>query len=285
MPYGFPSGAALTDQVVSSIGARSNEVFQNLIELGHAEDEIEAFRDALRYSGKTSVDAFLEHRSSFLDVGKAAIAANLIPYEQPGPLFGAADRWYQHVYSALNAQEDDFQNNRFSVVTFNYDRSLETFLFTCLQNTYGITDERAAELAESVPIVHVHGRLGRLPWQSGDGKERPYNKQRDSKTIAVARDSIRVIHEDAFADTILQQAQELINEADALVFVGFGYHGPNIRRLRIDLDKERAYVGGSRLGLTNLEAQTAAGSLPKRFDMGHQSLKALEFLRERVELV
>jgi hypothetical protein len=45
-------------------------------------------------------------------------------------------RWYEKLFQ-LMADGGDFGNNQLSVVTFNYDRSFEAFIFTALQNLYG----------------------------------------------------------------------------------------------------------------------------------------------------
>jgi len=158
------------------------------------------------------VDAFLEHRIEFLDIGKAAIASRLIGLEDKDRIFTTKNSWYQHLYGALNCTQSEFADNALSVVTFNYDRSLECYLHACLANTYGVSEERAAELLEHIPIVHVHGSLGRLPWQSGDAKVQPYSAELNPESVAAARDSIKVIHEGHHKDLVLQEARDVITD-------------------------------------------------------------------------
>jgi len=55
---------------------------------------------------------------------------------------------------------EEFAENRVSFVTFNYDRSVEQFLFTSLKNTFGRPDGNTSQVLQKVPIVHLHGRLG-----------------------------------------------------------------------------------------------------------------------------
>lgn len=283
-PYGFPTGPLLTSAVISKLGAESNEEFQLLAKMGYDSDDINDFQTALAKSGKSSIDAFLEHRESLRDLGKAAMAACLIPGEQEGPLFGAKDRWYQQLFAALNAGPGDFAENKLSVITFNYDRSLEQYLHTCLTNSYGLSSPEAAKLVGSIPVIHVHGQLGKLPWMSGDGPSRSYRPDLLPKSLEIARDSIRIVHE-GINDPIFQQASDILNAAQRIVFIGFGYDPTNVRRLRLDKDREHKFVGGSCFGFTDLERGTVGRMLPNTFVWGHRSWKALEFLRERVELV
>ena len=49
----------------------------------------------------------------------------------------------------------------------HFDRSLEHFLFSSLQRTYGAKDSDVAEVLEKIRIIHLDGRLGYLPWQNG----------------------------------------------------------------------------------------------------------------------
>src|SRR5205814_6081210 len=68
--------------------------------------------------------------------------------------------WYQYLFGKLNASFEEFGQNKLSVVTFNYDRSLEHFLLTTLQYSHGKTFDQCADLLmANIPIVHVYGQL------------------------------------------------------------------------------------------------------------------------------
>lgn len=60
---------------------------------------------------------------------------------------------------------EDFAKNKVAFVTFNYDRCVEHFFFTSLKNSFGRSDEETAAVAKRIGVVHLHGRLGHLPWQ------------------------------------------------------------------------------------------------------------------------
>ncbi len=72
-PFGFPTGQGLKDQVCDKTLQNSGTT-QLLISFGFDGDIIRSFRKALINSGRLSVDAFLEYRDNFLDIGKTAIA-------------------------------------------------------------------------------------------------------------------------------------------------------------------------------------------------------------------
>lgn len=79
--------------------------------------------------------------------------------------------WYQYFCDKLNTSFEEFDQNKISIITFNYDRSLEHSLFTALKNSYAKNDRDCASKLKNIPIVHVYGQLGYLPWQ--DHIERP----------------------------------------------------------------------------------------------------------------
>jgi hypothetical protein len=100
---------------------------------------------------------------------------------------------------------DGLDDNRLSIVSFNYDRSLEHCLFESAKNRYCINhvgvdeakEQRCKEKIGAIPIVHVYGSLGRLPWQkSGQwsaNESLKYGAPIDDLAIAKCMDNIRII--------------------------------------------------------------------------------------------
>ena len=143
----------------------------------------------------------------------------------------------------------------------------ECYLHTALVNTYRLTETQAAELSANIPIVHVHGSLGRLPWQRGDAKVRPYSTEISPDSVAAARDSIQVIHEGRYDSPSFTEASGLINSADVVVFLGFGYHPTNVARLGIKLDRDCVFYG-SAYQLTKSECKTVQRHFNDGLHMG-----------------
>src|SRR3990170_1668172 len=91
-PYHFPTGIELSKQLVAGLGGGGDVANKLQKHLGFGEQQIAHFRDSFFYSGKNSVDAFLEHRREFIEIGKAATAIVLITYEQSWHLFDYNDK-------------------------------------------------------------------------------------------------------------------------------------------------------------------------------------------------
>jgi hypothetical protein len=253
MPFGFPSGAALKTEIITRLQPR-DPWHVLLEEAGFPIDQIRDFRTALLKSGKRSVDAFLEHRTDFLEVGKAATACALLPRETEDSLFHPGkETWYEYFYTKLNAKFEGFSRNPVSVFTFNYDRSLEHYLFTALRSAYGKTSEECAEVLRSIPILHLYGQLGDLPPLSGDGVGIPYGAPVDVGTLRKAAAGIRIIHETLTNEQPFKQAHDLLKNASRVCFLGFGYDLTNMKRLLEYGPTGRPEVFGSAVGLTPRE--------------------------------
>lgn len=232
--FGFPTGRELVRKVRQEVGAGS-QVF------GECAKELklnmaDSFLRSLEQADPLSVDAWLEHNSSFIEVGKVAIAITLLHREAHSEL-GPENNWYQLLFERLNSPFDRFQDNRLSIITFNYDRSLEQYLFKTFRYTHTAkTEEKCKEKLNQLRIVHVYGSLGRLEWQRDDPKhpmpQVPYGGAGlDQKRVLSAAKSIKIIPEDEPLGIEFGKAQDWIKSAKALYFLGYGYNMTNMERL------------------------------------------------------
>jgi hypothetical protein len=232
-PYEFPTGLELSEQMVGALQP-GRPTFNDLKDMvGKTQEEVISFRDAFHHSGKNSVDAFLEHRTDLIPIGKLATAHMLIGRESAAKLFKYSESWLRELYNRMNSTFDTFAKNRISFVTFNYDRCVEHFLFSSLSNTYNRPPDDVKAVLESMPVVHLHGRLGALPWQ--EGPSRPFETNINKDGLQIAADNIKIIHEDIRdgRDKDFARAKRLLMEADQIFLMGFGYNATNVERLGI----------------------------------------------------
>lgn len=260
VPFKFPSGLQFLDTICNRLGSKTSLEFKLISECTPEIRDILRFRDALSRSGQPSVDAFLEHRTEFIDIGKTAIAAVLLQYERTPALFESKreQNWYQYLLNLLSTPFEDLNKKRLSIITFNYDRSFEHYLFTSLKNRYHITNQEFVEKLPSIPIIHVHGKLGSLPWEENVREETVGSSNLTKKSvpfdsfqnpdltshedyewyrkiwIKLARDNIKIIHENSDESVEFYQARKMLKGAERIYFLGFGYHETNLRRLGIN---------------------------------------------------
>lgn len=275
IPYSFPSGADLKKMVIARLDYEQGaNICNELEDLGHSRSEIMEFQNELYYSERNSVDEFLEHRTEFIPIGKLAMTLLLIPGENERNLFNKENSWYQYLFSKLNAPFDDFDKNELSILTFNYDRSLDFYLFRTLKSAYGKSDEECAKILEAIPIVHLHGKLGALPWEKGI--KRPYVPEVARGNVRRISKEIIIVSEGVSKYDTFNTAHEILKKAERIYFLGFGYHNENLRRLNII--ESGKYFKGTAIGLGSSERQY----IEDRWKIGLFHHKILDFLKEEV---
>ena len=280
-PYGFPLGITLRNQIARLARTR----YQVIEDAGFSEAEVRDFATRLSRSGYTSVDWFLRDFPEYLAVGKAAIAAHIIPQERDVDLWppNIGERsWYEYLLNVLDSGEQPFSDNRLSVITFNYDRSFEHYLFTALSNRRGDETIAVADFL-SVEVVHVHGSLGDYPVPGRPGT--PYHEVETAEAVVAAADRIVILSE-ADADTAdFIRARELLDGAERIIFLGFGYHAESLRRLGPWTEEARGgvFVTGTHYEMPGREWGPKRDSFDGLFrDVG--SRDAYGFLSEMIEL-
>ena len=139
-PYGYPVGSRLKDLIIANLES-------NYANFYYTQDQISKFRDKLLNSRLYSIDKFLTgYGEEFSGIGKLAIAQALIGTESRDVYScNGEEDWYGYICNSLHASTpDEFYENKLSIITFNYDRSLEQYLFKALENFYPETS--AADL-------------------------------------------------------------------------------------------------------------------------------------------
>lgn len=238
MAYGYPSGEKLINWIKHETNHKS-PLFKELLNLGYSKEFIGGFNKYLSKSKRPSIDAFLEHWPRYMEIGKIGIAGNLIPIEEQS-LFKFDDLetkkdWYRYLFAQLNTSFDDFDKNEISFITFNYDRSLEHYLFDALKHSYQeVNDKECAKKLKNIPIVHVYGKLDHLPWEYWqNGNKREYGKSTFGEDLLTSSKGINIIHED-FDDSNFEKTHNLIDNTEKIYFIGLNLlNETNLNRLNI----------------------------------------------------
>ena len=118
------------------------------------------------------IDGYLIARSDRVITAQLdgiATAHVLISDEREDRLFKFRENLLRILYNRMAGTFDELRQNQVSFVTFNYDRTVEHFFFSAIINSHGRPGKEVRALMEKhIPIVHLHGRLGYLPWQTDD---------------------------------------------------------------------------------------------------------------------
>jgi len=224
---GYPLGGDL----VNDLCRQRNSDLNNDLPMHWTAEDADSFLTRLSRSGHYSIDAFLETVPGQADLGKFLIARELKQHEDIDKLFSPNNPgWYQYVFNRLFEDIDisRFSSSRLSIITFNYDRSLEVYLHEALVARFQMPADEASSILSHVPIIHVHGTLGNYP-------NTPYESNCQPDELLKISKKIQIIHEvsdpeDGFCNQEFEQANELLNQAECIYFLGFGFHPDNIRR-------------------------------------------------------
>ncbi|UCE67961.1 MAG: hypothetical protein JSU85_08145 [Candidatus Zixiibacteriota bacterium] len=170
------------------------------------------------------------------------MARELIPCEDNNNLYKTSNNsWYEYLLTRLFCPIGQFGNNQLSVITFNYDRSLEQFLFNHLTNSFKASLEDCAAALDKIPILRVYGKLSDLKWKNENGRK--YSESFNHEDLENAADQIKIVSESYDKTPEFQKAYELMANAEKVYFFGFGYHYANLERLAVNSLKKQNLIG------------------------------------------
>jgi hypothetical protein len=123
-----------------------------------------------------------------------------------------------------------FENVTF--INFNYDRTLEQYLFWALQETAGIRVEEAKQVVGSLKVIRPYGRVGPLDWQDAPETGVKFGgPDYFGPTLFGLAEQIRTFTEQ-YESNIPTQIDVALATANVIIVLGFGYHDQNTKLLR-----------------------------------------------------
>ncbi len=220
-----------------------------------------------------SIDTFLTLRPQYRECGKQAIAAALLPRENPDALWRQPTlEWYEFVFDAVH--EWVFRRpDALSIITFNYDRSLEVSLLHAMLSGLGMTADDAFGNVERLNIEHVHGDLGIL-------QQRPYATPVTPPAVIEAAKRIRLAGEPR--DSSSSNIGFWLAEASRLCFLGFGFHPDNVDSLRLrELLNDKTKLYGTAYDMMDGEKGEAMGLVGRAIEFGPPTDDCVTLLRRQ----
>ncbi len=295
-PYGYPSGARLREWICSLEDFMN---YKHLWDSKSAQNismgQVRQFGDAFAKSSIKSIDIFMANNPKLAPVGKYIIAFEVFKAESQScfrekakirqehlayainhgkieprqltliPMFQGGD-WYSYLYNRLieglvgkNALPD-FSNGDLAFTTFNYDRSLEHFLYESLSNSFTeVPEPEVINCLKKLKILHVYGQIVPLKWQSTEGVD--YAPQINKELLQKTSQNIRTIYEEKQNPDLIE-AQNLLKQAEQIFFLGFGYAEENMEVLCLPgIIQPNCKVYGTAFNLIKEEAERTERSI------------------------
>jgi hypothetical protein len=247
--FGMPVGGVLKGRVAAALTSGFNEIRLTLVADNWPEDKIDRHADfgatLARVIGNfASIDEALHFHSGnkeIIDIGKIAIANEIVKAERNSNLYGAMagneslkascrETWARHFLElALSTTKLTDIKRLFAnltVIDFNYDRILEQHIYLTLQREIDVPQEVAGECLSSLRVLRPYGSIGPLDWQNASG-------------IALGGEIIKLVSISSRIRTYTEEVQSedianikaAIEAAHTIVVLGFGYHKQNVEIL------------------------------------------------------
>jgi hypothetical protein len=294
-------------------------------------EKVDKFQRALRFASPASIDDFIhKNREEGFDIiGKICIALSISNYEEESEDFftvktltGEQHRyyarkshdymhhlevkngWYQYLWKKIyedcrDIDEIEDSMRKLLFITFNYDRTLEHFLYTRLINMLGMSRDKArAAFRKSIFIHHVYGQIGSLEWQD-EKQGNPYgpvkldpifnclpdgfiiedlgedlklmssrvtseDKKCIARVLSLAR-GIRTYTETNISPLARDSFPLRVLQPKSTFFLGFGYHPQNIEWLKSLFGNPSATLYGTTLGCGSYEKIVITNKLREAF--------------------
>lgn len=261
-PYGYPSGGHLRRRICLPTSMPVEKQKELISAIGSPNIDSE-FRKKFENSSTKSIDIFMARNPKLAPVGKCIIAFEIFNAEHRSLFREQAEWvqemrksqmsettrdqylakkdfqggiWYEYLFDRLTAglasNDDlpDFSEGKVAFITFNYDRSLEYFLYESFHNSFTeVPESQIVQSLKSLKILHIYGQIAPLKWQdSAQGVD--YRPPINVSLLRNASSYIRTIYEEQ-KNPELKEAQDLIKQAEQIFLLGFGYAAENMQIL------------------------------------------------------
>jgi hypothetical protein len=208
-------------------------------------DYLNAGKELVQVMGRfRSLDEALHYLSAdtkCIVAGKAAIVSSILGSEKNSKLkidgrLGRPDlprvvsTWAPHFLSMavsdLTMGEISRIFENVTIINFNYDRSLEHYLYWALQGDLGVPRNEAGDIVKGMKVLRPYGSVGPLDWQAEGGV--PYGGP-DNLDVSLFQmaDGIRTYTEQCHTE-LRAQIDAALNSALLIVILGFGFHSQNL---------------------------------------------------------
>jgi len=305
-PYGYPSGEHLRRRICLPTSMLVEKQRELISAIGSPNIYSE-FRKKFENSSTKSIDIFMARNPKLAPIGKILIAFEIFEAEQrsmfrekaeweqyrlrmPGYITGQdtyimsknfqGSIWYEYLYDRLTsglANKDslpDFSNGNLSFITFNYDRSLEYFLYESLRNSFTeVPEPQIVQCLKQLKILHIYGQIAPLKWQDAV-KGIDYHPPIDALLLRNTSSNIRTIYEEQKHPELIE-ALDLIRQAGQIFFLGFSYALENmdILGLPATIPPGPCRVYGTAFGLNDAEVKRIRSQIRQGLRADHVDSK------------
>ena len=228
----------------------------------------------------SSIDRYLHlHRDdeAKVTIGKIAIARSILSAESSSLLgrdsidlpnirnkLAGQPHWLQELMFrlqedvSLGQMKDIFKN--LTIITFNYDRVIEHYLYHAVRELGGFDPDAAAEVMSALTIIHPYGKIGRLPWQNEQGSPLPFGHWEDLhyQTVIEAGERLRTFTETVEDEDLLGSIRGAVRHSEQIAFLGFSFLQQNLDLIRPETRSGATQVWCTTYGMSQFDVDASS---------------------------
>lgn len=284
VPYGYPTGEGLRDEICRNfekniVAIETKDSESSPLDIRDVAKEAREFTNTFFKSSTSSIDLFLARNRQFSEIGKKAIVLSILEVERNSrfreDMSDRSQDWYSYLFRKMTEDlidpesYDNFDGNQVTFITFNYDRSLEHFLYESLSNAFSSAPTKnIINQLRRIQIFHVYGVVDKLLWQGGSTA---YRSDYGMSAIEEMKNNIRLIHERTRLD--IRAMEVAMHNASRFYFLGFGYAEENLNILgvrKVFNGDQKIY--GTAVGFSDKEISQKRGYLSTNFRVKNSTL-------------
>ncbi len=196
-----------------------------------------------------SIDTFLSYHTEFEEIGKELIARAILNKEDKTLL--VHENWYRFLIDAFISQckkpEEILLNiDNIMIATFNYDISLEYYLYSRLKKI-SFFDSHADDFIKNIKIIHTYGQLGCFDWhkefydkthENEIVERRPDTYGNRGKSFKALAKGINIIGIRKWNPQTppkhIKLIHDFLDEAKKIYVLGFGFYEENMELIHLN---------------------------------------------------
>lgn len=252
--YGYPLGEDLIDSVIRDASKTDSINYSYRL------------ADQLKFYDPISIDSFLNYwgeDENVANTGKVHIARALLKCEkkkhfqrnhQEYDAFKEKSycrgNWYKFLANAIiGSVGNDYCKLltaplNLSIITFNYDLSLEYYLYSRFIRIPTFNKDQISEFLAKIndSIFHFYGQIGKFKWQGGTRENEEYGRYCDPgfsnaddwlnyNAANLSRELVLMGQRTEASYTHIHQK---LSEAKKIYFLGFGFNNDNVNLLALE---------------------------------------------------
>lgn len=256
---GYPLGLNLLEFIddANFLKRFEYQIISYLDKIKFSKEKLKSFYEELKWDQSFSIDEFLSRREEYLDIGKLFITYVLKECENKVSFGINKVGWYKYLFHKIIEDTENIESNKLYILTFNYDYSLEYFLFKSLKTRKRLNNEETKKLLDCIPIFHIHGSLYYEGcFENFGSKPIHFNNEKMAHHLETISKNIKIISEindknENFCLSIFETSNYILRNAKKIYFLGFGFHDLNMKRFKFFYE--------NRENLKNKEIKAAIG--------------------------